>query len=251
MNQSNDTLDFYDEDYLHFSSYTLGPERTDNEVAFIRQVLGIGKNDAVLDLGCGHGRIANGLAKHGARVTGIEILPLFLARARADAAAAGLAVDYRQADMRDAISAGPFDAAIIWFFAFGYHSEDDNRRVLQNVSNVLKPGGKLLLDQYNASALARAADHYTVLDLESSLLLQRPVCDLEAGRWGAERIVVRDGIIRRSRFTCRCYSPIELSCMLADAGFDTPNFFGDGFKKLELDSTRLIAATAKTANSRG
>lgn len=248
MNEQDNTdevLAFYDDDYLFFSAETLGPERTYNELTFIWQSLGLQTGQQVLDLGCGHGRIANGLAERGANVTGIEVLGRFLDRARTDAAKAGLHIDYRSADIRHPISGGPFDAALLWFFSFGYHSDEDNHRVLYNVARALKPGGKLLVDQYNTAALARAADHYSLLDFGSSLLIQKPVWDLEAGRWGAERIVVRDGKIRRSRFTCRCYSPVELTEMLVQAGFHDLHFFGDGFQPLELDSTRLIARATK------
>ena len=71
-----------------------------------------------------------------------------------------------------------------------------------------------------------------VIDLGDNLLMQRPVRDLESGRWGAERIVIRDGTIRRARFMCRSYSPTELKAMLAGTGFDTVTFLGDGFERL-------------------
>lgn len=245
MNGAENILGFYDEDYLHFSAHTLGQERTENEVAFIWQALSLKSGASVLDLGCGHGRIANGLARRGVRVTAVEILPIFLKRAQDDAAREGLKVDYRQADIRQPVAAGPFDAAIMWFFSFGYHSDEENLRVLCNISQALKPGGYLLFDQYNVSALARAADHHRVLDFGDSLLIQKPVCDLEGGRWGAERIAVRNGEIRRSQFTCRSYSPAELSQMLAQAGFERPKFMGDGFQELHLDSARLIAFASK------
>ena len=242
---SDNALDWYDGDYLFFSTETINTERTENELEFIWQALQLQQGEAVLDLGCGHGRVANGLAKRGANVTGIDILPRFLDCARADAAKAGVTVDYRNGDMRELGSIGPFDAVVLWFFSFGYHSDGENLKVLQAVSRVLKPGGRLLIDQYNTAALARAGDRYTVLDLGDSLLMQRPIRDLEAGRWGAERIVVRDGDIRRSRFTCRCYSPGELKVMLASTGFNTPKFLGDGFEPLGLDSTKQIMLTAK------
>ena len=245
MNSEENALGFYDEDYLHFSAHTLGGERTENEVAFICQALSLKSGASVLDLGCGHGRISNGLARRGALVTAIEVLPIFLKRAREDAAREGLSVDYRQADIRQPVAAGPFDAAIMWFFSFGYHSDEDNLRVLRNIAQVLKPGGLLLLDQYNVSALARAADHHRVLDFGDSLLIQKPLYDLESGRWGAERIAVRDGVIRRSQFTCRSYSPVELSQMLREAGFRRPKLMGDGFQELNLDSTRLVALALK------
>ena len=48
----------------------------------------------VLDLACGHGRIANRLAQRGAQVTGLDATPLFLEQARRDAAERGVEVDY-------------------------------------------------------------------------------------------------------------------------------------------------------------
>jgi len=250
MNRAENILGFYDEDYLHFSAHTLGQERTENEVAFIWQALSLKSGASVLDLGCGHGRISNGLARRGVLVTAVEILPMFLKRAQDDAAHEGLSVDYKRADIRQPVAAGPFDAAVMWFFSFGYHADEENLRVLHNIAQVLKPGGLLLLDQYNVSALARAADHHRVLDFGDSLLIQKPLCDLEAGRWGAERIAVRDGAIRRSQFTCRSYSPPELSRMLADAGFGPPKFMGDGFQGLSLDSSRIIVLASKDPEPR-
>lgn len=238
-------LAWYDEDYLHFSAATTDLDRTENEVEFIWRVLGLRSGERVLDLGCGHGRIANGLAGRGAVVTGIDAVPLFLERARADAAKAGVSVHYREGDMRDLAGSGPYDAVILWFFSFGYHSDEDNLKVLDSAARVLRPGGRLLIDQYNTASLARAGDAYRVLDLGESLLLQRPVCDLENGRWGAERIAVRDGAIRRSRFMCRCYSPSEMKVMLAVAGFESPSFWGDGFQPLGVDSTKQIVLAAK------
>ena len=54
----------------------------------------------VLDLACGHGRIANRLTQRGARVTGLDATPLFLEHARRDAAERGVEVDYVAGDMR-------------------------------------------------------------------------------------------------------------------------------------------------------
>jgi SAM-dependent methyltransferase len=249
MTPPDNIFGFYDDDYLHFAAHTLGQDRTQNEVSFIWEILSLRAGDCVLDAGCGHGRIANALAKRGARVTGVDIVPKFLAYARKEAAQKGLPVDYRQADIREAVEAGPFDAAILWFFSFGYHSDQENLKVLRNIASVLKPGAQLLLDQYNVSALARAADHYSVVDLQSSLLIQKPIWDLEASRWGAERIVIRDGAIRRSSFMCRCYSPAELKEVLLQAGFSGPKFMGDGFQELSLDSSRLIVLATKRAES--
>ena len=238
-------LEWYDEDYLFFSSQILDSERTENEAAFVAQAIALKHGDRVLDLGCGHGRITNALARTGARVTGIEAMPAPIERARYTAAKEKLDVDYRQTDIREAILDGPYEAALLWFFTFGYHTDAENAAILEKVCRALKPGGKLLVDQYNTPALARNADHYTVVDCGDSLLLQKPVWDLEGGRWGAERIVVRDGAVRRSRFLCRCYSVPELEHMLKVGGFGEVRFMGDGFQPIELTSTRIIAVATK------
>ena len=55
---------------------------------------------SVLDLACGHGELATRLAARGCRVTGLDSSPVFLDRARADAVAAGVSVEYVAGDMR-------------------------------------------------------------------------------------------------------------------------------------------------------
>jgi SAM-dependent methyltransferase len=77
----------------------------------------------VLDLACGHGRIANRLAARGARVTGLDATPLFLDLARRDANARGVDVDYLEGDMRTLPWTGRFDRVVNWFTAFGYFDD--------------------------------------------------------------------------------------------------------------------------------
>src|SRR5690606_30638800 len=59
-------------DYLHFYGQTLTPERSAREVALIRTLLNLRPGDEVLDLACGHGRLAVPMAELGMRVTGLD-----------------------------------------------------------------------------------------------------------------------------------------------------------------------------------
>src|SRR5581483_3196 len=74
----------FDRDYLHF--YGLRTDESDLEADTVWRLLELEPGLEVLDLACGHGRIANRLAERGARVTGLDATPLFLDRAREDAA---------------------------------------------------------------------------------------------------------------------------------------------------------------------
>ena len=94
-----DIGDVFDEDYLYFYEPLLN-EASDAEVEVMWRLLELEPGMEVLDLACGHGRIANRLAKRGARVTGLDATPLFLERARLDAAARGVDVEYVEGDMR-------------------------------------------------------------------------------------------------------------------------------------------------------
>jgi 2-polyprenyl-3-methyl-5-hydroxy-6-metoxy-1,4-benzoquinol methylase len=81
----------FDEDYLYFYE-PYAAEVTEREVEAIWRLMQLEPGIEVLDLACGHGRIANGLAQRGARVTGLDVTPLFLERAREDAGARGVEV---------------------------------------------------------------------------------------------------------------------------------------------------------------
>jgi 2-polyprenyl-6-hydroxyphenyl methylase/3-demethylubiquinone-9 3-methyltransferase len=66
----------------------------------------------VLDVGCGGGLVAEGLAARGARVVAIDLAPENVEAARQHAAAGGLTVDYRCVAVEQVAleSAGEFDA---------------------------------------------------------------------------------------------------------------------------------------------
>lgn len=64
------TLEFdfgavFDEDYLYFFDLLFGEERNERDVETIWCLLELEPGMEVLDLGCGHGRIANRLAARG------------------------------------------------------------------------------------------------------------------------------------------------------------------------------------------
>ena len=81
-----DVEGMFDEDYLYFYAGPLDA-RGDADAGLIWHLLEVEPGMEVLDLACGHGRIANALAARGCRVTGLDATPLFLDRARRDAAA--------------------------------------------------------------------------------------------------------------------------------------------------------------------
>jgi SAM-dependent methyltransferase len=100
----------------------------------------------VLDVGCGIGGDAVTLAQRGLSVTGMDYSQVALAHARAKAAATGVVVDFRQADM-----ALPFPFVDEGFDAVmsnvAMHMFDDQttRRIIGEMRRVVRTGGLLLL----------------------------------------------------------------------------------------------------------
>jgi cyclopropane fatty-acyl-phospholipid synthase-like methyltransferase len=57
---------FDPDDYLYFYSLRLTPERNDQDAERVWRLLDLAPGMTVLDLACGHGRIANRLAERDA-----------------------------------------------------------------------------------------------------------------------------------------------------------------------------------------
>ena len=149
----------FNEDYLYFYEGILNAERTKEDVEKILELLELAAGASVLDCPCGRGRIANSLAERGFRVTGIDASEFFLERARADAAERGVEVEYVEGDMRQLPWREEFDALVNWFTSFGYFSDDQNKAVLEQFHDVLKPGGKLILETQNITRILVGRPH--------------------------------------------------------------------------------------------
>jgi ubiquinone/menaquinone biosynthesis C-methylase UbiE len=108
---------------------------------------GAGAAGTALDIGCGTGDNAIYLAKHGWRVTGLDYVAKPLEAARTKARAAGVTVDFRQADATRLESAGvgaDFTLIVDNGCLHGMSAEDRDGYV-RSVGSVIAPGGRLLI----------------------------------------------------------------------------------------------------------
>ena len=235
----------FDEDYLYFYETILTPERSDADAALIARLLELEPGSRVLDVACGHGRIANRLAARGCEVTGIDRTPYFLELARADAAERGVAVEYVEGDMRALPWRDRFDCVVCWFTSWGYFADEDNRLALAQMHAALRPGGRLLLEHLHRDNLVRRFQPDTVVEREGNLMIDRHRVDLATGRIFDERIIVRAGRVRRLSFFVRMISFTELRAWLSEAGFSAVEAYGPEGEPLTLESRRMLVVARK------
>jgi len=111
------------------------------------------RGDSALELGCGTGRLTIPLAQAGLQVTGIDLLPVMLARTKARAEEAGVHLDLLKADMRDFSLAERRFGLIFLPNTTLPHLLDtaDIIRCFSAVARHLTPGGAFIFDVFNPS----------------------------------------------------------------------------------------------------
>src|SRR5205823_3080645 len=105
------------------------------------------KGAVMLDIGCGSGRHCKRLASKEFNVTGID---LALSSIRQAKKYENSLLQFFQHDMQQPFGNNHFDYVFNFFTSFGYFkNENEHNKVLSNMSNALKQGGKLVLDYMN------------------------------------------------------------------------------------------------------
>lgn len=119
----------FDERYLRLFGVLTSSEATQQQVDGIVAYLELEPDASVLDLACGHGRIAVPLAQRGYQVTGLDLSQVLLGQARRASKEAGVHVTWHQGNMQEIPWNDAFDASINIFSSFGYFDEAGNLRV--------------------------------------------------------------------------------------------------------------------------
>ncbi len=144
----------------------------------------------VLDVGCGGGLLSEGMARRGAKVTGIDLAPGALEVARLHALESGVSVDYRQIAVEDfaATERGKFD--LVTCLEMLEHVPDP-ARVIQGLAELVRPGGDAICSTINRNAKAFAlaivgAEYLLRLLPAGTHQYARFIKPSELARWGRD-----------------------------------------------------------------
>ncbi len=239
-------VDFFNKHAPHYDDNVF-TKNTLVEVQFLMETLGLEPGMRLLDMGCGTGRHAVELAKRGILVTGVDISLGMLAVAREKASAAGVEVEWIEADATKWLNVGAFDAAIcICEGGFGLINHDENAvdhdlNILRNISASLKPGGPFVLTALNGYAVIRRMtdDHVEQGSFDPATMEMYYVDEMQLPE-GPTQVFIHE----------RLFTPPELLSLMHHAGFSVKNVWGGtagdwGERKLKLDEIEVMVVAQK------
>ncbi|WP_410539939.1 class I SAM-dependent methyltransferase [Streptomyces sp. KL2] len=183
----------------------------------------------VLDLCCGPGLYLVPLASGGCRVTGVDLSPVMLERARTACEEAGAEVRLVRADMLTHVEPESYDVVLNVYTSFGYFDDpQDNLRVLRNAHDSLVPGGRLLVDVMGKEVLAGWIGRPQLVELDGgAYVVQRDTVLDDWTRLRTDWTLVRGGTAQEASITSFVYSAAELRAMFEAAGFTDVECYGD------------------------
>ena len=201
----------------------------------------------ILDLCCGFGRISAELARRGFSVTGVDITESYLKTAREEAAYENLEIEYIQADARDFVRPGFFDAVVNLYISFGYfEKQEDDKKLISNAYQSLKPGGCFIIETLGKEIVVRdfvesewfeRAGFFVLTEYDSLDSWTRL-----KNRW----ILIKDGKRIEKVFTQRLFAASELRALLLEAGFAEVEIYGDWDESVyDQHAAKLIAVGRK------
>ena len=212
------------------------------DASFVRRALRLRKGQEILDAPCGDGRIAFPLAELGIRVTGVDLQDRFLRRARGRFGRAGLDADFQKADLRALEFVDRFQAVLNLGGSFGYFSEAENLDVLVRYARVLRPKGKLLIDQPNRERILR---HF-VPERQVGALMTKTEWDAKRKRVVSHRI--RSGSHdARDTSSIRLYTLGEMKHLLEKVGLQVRRTYGGPAEEQYRPSARRLIVVAQKA----
>jgi len=219
------------------SQASRSPAEIDATVEWLIRCLDLGPGRHLCDFGCGPGLYTQRFAaRAGAVVTGLDVSARSLAHARAQAAAAGLAITYREGDYLGLASDDRFDVITLIYGDLCALSPEKRQRLYAVWRRHLTPGGRVALDVFSRAHFETLAEGVTagrrLLDgffaagdywgIQETFLY-------DVGSLSLERytIVEADGRVWRVFNWLQHFTAESLTAELAAAGFVVEDLWAD------------------------
>ena len=205
-------------------------EVTKKEVDLIVSILGVSPEEKILDLCCGQGRHVLELARRGfLNIEGYDRSQYLIRKARNRAQKDNLQVRFREGDARKlSYPSDTFDVVTILGNSFGYFDSTlQDRKVLEEIFRVLKPGGRVFIDAVDGDHMKKSFQPRSWEWLDRKYF----VCRERALSADGDRLICREvisridrGVIADQFYAERLYNQESLFELLTASGFSSPAF---------------------------
>jgi SAM-dependent methyltransferase len=247
----DDPRTFFSGVALEFWNAIVPEELTEAEVEFLAgQFQGISgrATPRLLDIACGSGRHAIGLAKRRFSVTGLDVSREEILALQANAREAKVDVKVLEHDMRDlgVIAEGgspPFDGAYVFGNALGYLDPEELHTFLADMGQLVREGGRLVLDtsMVAESVLHRFEDQVAIDAGDIKLVIENVYDAAQSRVLGTYTFTRSNGEVTVRHFGHWVVTSREVFEALEAAGFEVEKVFGDlDESPYELHDPRLI-----------
>ncbi len=211
----------------------------------------------MLDIACGEGSFAVGMAKKGYTVTGVDRSPQMIALAQERAQDAGVDVDFRVEDMRTLPFEGEFDLITCFFDSLNYLlTVQGLHNAFQSAFKALQPGGFYIFDMNTIYGLAvdwMRERSYIQNETEDFIEIHQQDFDYE-NLIAAMTVTVfqkQGELWERFEETHqeRGYPIADIQFLLSETGFEIIGMYGSLKKRSEVQNTspRVWFAARKPA----
>jgi cyclopropane fatty-acyl-phospholipid synthase-like methyltransferase len=232
------------------------PEHTAAEAEFLIKQLACAPGAHLLDVPCGNGRLSFELAKHGYRITGVDISDEFISEASAlkdrladpsNGTERTAMLEFNLGDMRRIEGEQIYDGGYCFGNSFGFMPYDDMKQFLAGVARALKPGARFivntamaaesLLPDFEEQSCHEVGDITTTI--KERYLATESCVD-------SEYIFERNGQKEIRRAKHWIYTAAEIQRILAQAGFKVLDCFGSlQGEPYQLGSRELFVVSEK------
>lgn len=200
------------------------PALTGPEADFLAGLFPAGSR--LLDAPCGTGRHAVALARRGCCVVGVDGSAEFLADGRAELARDALDVEFVQGDIQALAVEGVFDGAYCFGNSFGYFEYPGMVRFVRRVADVLKPGGRFVVQTgMAAESILPHLDQEAVYEVGDIRMTLHNHYDATESCLETEGIFEQNGRRESRRWWHWVYTVGEMRRLLGTAGLEVVDLY--------------------------
>ncbi|MDP3057153.1 MAG: class I SAM-dependent methyltransferase [bacterium] len=237
---------YFNKDYLELYYFLFDDKRTKKEIDFIINILRLKKEDKILDLCCGWGRHMIGLAERGYNVVGIDYSKPFLRVGKNIAKEKGVKADFIYGDICKFLFKKRFDVILNLFTSFGYFSDSDNRKIIENISKSLNRKGKFIIDTRNICYFLSHFKSVFKYKNGKKNILENHAFNPITFQDHVKLKITEKGKQKKSEYILRLYSFPEIKKILEENGLRIKKVYGsyEG-ENFDFNSKRMIIVGVK------